>query len=54
MPLLLVILFVAVYDRSVTDARDEAERTFHDGGADALLRWADEDPDVDAVAVPRR
>lgn len=47
-------VFVAVFDRTVSEAKAELEHTFQSGGAEGVLDWAEGAPHVDAVEVPRR
>jgi hypothetical protein len=46
-------VFVAVFDTTPSQARDEAERTWQAGGAEAVMAWAQRNP-ADAVVVERR
>ena len=43
-----------MFDRPGSYARSEVERTFQAGGHTALLEWADNAPNVDAVEITRR
>lgn len=47
-------VFVAVFDRSVSEARSEVERTFQAGGHPGLEEWAAAAADVAAVEITRR
>lgn len=47
-------VFVAVFDRPVSEARAELQRRFQSGGHEAVEAWADEAQGVVAVAVARR
>ncbi|MEQ1501301.1 MAG: hypothetical protein ABMB14_03680 [Myxococcota bacterium] len=47
-------VFVAVFDRSVPEARAAVARVYADGGAAAVEAWADAEAGVSAVEVTRR
>jgi hypothetical protein len=47
-------IFLALFDTSVTEARQQVRHTYQSGGHEALLDWAASAPGVDAVAVTRR
>ena len=47
-------IFVAAFDTDVAAARAALTDTWSNGGASAVLAWADGREDVDAVAVERK
>jgi hypothetical protein len=47
-------VFLAVFDKGVSEARSEVERTFQAGGHTGLQEWARTAPDVGAVEITRR
>lgn len=47
-------IFVAVFDRPVSEARALVAARYQEGGARAVLEWADAEAAVDAVEVQRR
>ena len=47
-------VFLAIFDKNVREAFALAADQYDRGGVDALLRWAADDPMVDAVSVERR
>lgn len=47
-------IFLAVFDRSVAEAKKQVEHTYQSGGPTALVEWAKTASDVDAVTVTRR
>jgi hypothetical protein len=47
-------VFVVVFDRPVSEAREAVEVAYRRGGTDGVLAWAGSEPGVDAVAVEKR
>ena len=47
-------LYIAVFDTSIDAARRAARTHFAQGGVSAVLQWADDEAEVDAVVVERR
>lgn len=47
-------VFVAVFDRPVSWAREQVSTAFAAGGASGVQEWARGEPDADAVAVEKR